>query len=154
MPFSHAIWLWPVAVALHVLEEYPRFISWAQQHASPGYTHREYVQIHAAAVISSALIAGLLWLFPNRALVLLAFTFAVAPGLLFNTFFHAGASMATGSYCPGVVTATLIYLPVFGLITESVRREGLLGANALIGSLAVAGVFHFWEVGHNVFKRW
>jgi hypothetical protein len=60
----------------------------------------------------------------------------------------------TRTYCPGVVTAILIYLPLFILLIERVYAERLLTPFALAASLLVAGLFHTWEVGHNVFKAW
>jgi hypothetical protein len=40
------------------------------------------------------------------------------------------------------------------VITALAYREGLLDMGALIAILVLAGVFHAWEVGHNVFKVW
>jgi len=47
-----------------------------------------------------------------------------------------------------------IYRPLFAVITALASREGLLGMGALIAALLLAGVFHAWKVGHNVFKVW
>jgi len=51
-------------------------------------------------------------------------------------------------------SAVAIYLPLFAVITALAYGEGLLGMGALIATLVLAGVFHAWEVGHNVFKAW
>ena len=47
-----------------------------------------------------------------------------------------------------------IYLPLFAVITALAYRERLLSVGAFIATLVLAGVFHAWEVGHNVFKVW
>ncbi len=40
--FHEAVWLFPLSFILHVLEEWPRFTSWAQRYASALYTQRDY----------------------------------------------------------------------------------------------------------------
>src|ERR1051325_2645214 len=45
-----AVWLFPIASELHVLEELPNFTAWAQRHASPSYTMREYLIVHAVGI--------------------------------------------------------------------------------------------------------
>jgi hypothetical protein len=90
--------------------------------------------------------------FPSRPVVFIFFAFVFTPAVLFNTLFHVGASVLTRSYDPGAITAVAIYLPLFAVITALAYGEGLLGMGALIATLVLAGVFHAWEVGHNVFK--
>jgi len=152
--FRQAVWLFPPAFILHVVEEWPQFTRWAQTYASGQFTRRDYNAIHVAGVFASVLGATLVWLFPNPAVVLLFSTFLFAPSACFNALFHAGASLLTQTYCPGVVTAILIYLPLFILLIERAYAERLLTPLTLAASLLVAGLFHTWEVGHNVFKAW
>jgi hypothetical protein len=151
---SQAVWLFCPAVVLHVFEEYPRFTSWARKHASTAYTQQQYNGLHLAAILISALSAAVVWLFPNHVVLFLFFAFVFAPGVFFNTLFHAGASALTKTYCPGVVTAAVIYLPLFVFITKLVLAARILSAVELAAALFIAGVFHAWEVGHNVFKAW
>lgn len=152
--FRHAVWLFPPAFLLHVVEEWPRFTRWAQIHASPQYTRREYNTTHIAGVCASLLSAALVWRFPNSWIVSVFFAFIFVPGVFFNALFHAGVSILTRTYCPGAITAVLIYLPLSILLTELAYTEGLLAPLTLAASLLVAGLFHTWEVGHNVFKAW
>jgi uncharacterized membrane protein YoaK (UPF0700 family) len=154
MAFTQAIWLFPTVYLLHIAEEYPRFILWAQQHASKSYTQRQYVEIHLAGVIAALLVAAVLSWYPHRWLIFAAFALALAPSLLMNAVFHAGASIITRSYCPGVVTSVFLYVPAFGLLLNAARREHWLGWQSIGAALACAAIFHTWEVGHNVFKRW
>ena len=74
--------------------------------------------------------------------------------MFFNTLFHAGVTVITREYCPGLVTALILYLPLFFFISSLALSEGLLNAGTLSASLVIAGVFHTWEVEHNVFKAW
>jgi len=152
--FRDAIWLFPPAFTLHVLEEWPRFTGWAKRYASPLFTQRDYNTIHVAGIIASLLFTLIVWRFPNRAVVFVFFAFVFAPSLFFNTLFHAGATVVTHEYCPGVITAVTLYLPIFFLVSSAAWRENLLDLRKLIVVLIVAGSFHLWEVGHNVFKAW
>jgi uncharacterized protein with HXXEE motif len=154
LTFAQAVWLFCPAFVLHVLEEWPRFTGWARLHASARFTQRDYNVIHAAGVAMSLLAALIVSRFPNRPVVFIFFAFVFTPAALFNTLFHLGASVLTRSYCPGAITAVAIYLPLFAVITTLAYREGLLGMGALIATLVLAGGFHAWEVGHNVFKAW
>lgn len=152
--FRQAVWLFPPAFLLHVVEEWPQFTRWAQTHASKQFTQRDYNTLHIAGLCASLHSAALVWRFPNPWIVFGFFAFMFAPGVFFNALFHAGASMLTRTYCPGVITAVLIYLPLSILLTELAYSEGVLGPFTLVASLLMAGLFHTWEVGHNVFKAW
>lgn len=154
LSFRKAIWLFPVAFALHVAEEICCFTAWAQKYASPDFTFDSYLKIHAAGIISAFLAAFFLSKYPKRFLVFLFFTFLFAPAVFWNVFFHAGATVYFGTYCPGVVTALVIYIPVFVVVTKTALKEGLLVRKSAGLVIAIAGVFHFFEVGHNVFKAW
>ena len=151
---GQTVWLFCPAFALHVLEEWPRFTGWAKRYASPHFTQRDYNLIHAAGVVASLLTPLIVWRFPNRPVIFIFFAFVFAPSVLFNTIFHVCTSVLTRSYCPGVITAVVIYLPLFAVITDLAYKEGLLGIGNLLVTLVIAGVFHTWEVGHNVFKAW
>ena len=41
-----AVWLFPVAIAIHFSEEAPRFAKWARMHISPLYTDAHWRKIH------------------------------------------------------------------------------------------------------------
>jgi hypothetical protein len=154
LTFAQAVWLFCPAFVLHVLEEWPRFTDWARRHASVRFTQRDYNSIHVAGIAASLLAALLVSRFPNRPVVFLFFAFLFTPAVLFNSIFHVAASVVTRSYCPGALTAVAIYLPLFTVTTMLAFKENLLDMGTLIASLVLAGVFHVWEVGHNVFKAW
>lgn len=154
LTFRGAIVAFPIAVALHVFEEWPGFPEWARRFASPAYSDREYVTIHVVAIVSAALTAALLRAYPKPWLVFAFFAFVFLPGVLCNAGFHAAASVWSGRYCPGVATGLLLYVPYACLLAGLALREGILPLPALLVALALAVPFHALEVGHNVFKRW
>ena len=55
--FRQAIVLYPIATAVHVLEEWPGFPRWARRFASSRYSDREYVITHALTMAGAVAIA-------------------------------------------------------------------------------------------------
>lgn len=154
LSFREAVWLFPFAFLVHVMEELPRFTSWANRYASPRYTFREYLTIHAAGIIGAFIAAVLIQFFQNKVLIFVFFALMFAPGMFFNIFFHAGATIAFRAYCPGLLSALIVYPPTVWLVTERALAEGFLSSKALLASFILAGLFHAAEVSRNVFKAW
>lgn len=154
LSFRDAVLLFPPAVALHVFEEWPGFPAWARRFASPRYSDRAYVVTHLFAVALALASALLVRALPAPWLVFVFFAAVFGPGVLCNAVFHTGASLASRSYCPGVVTGLAVYLPLFAWLAALAVRDGLIALPVLGVALAVAAAFHTLEVGHNVFERW
>ena len=154
LDFRHAVLLWPVATAVHVREEWPRFPAWARRFASPAYSDREYLAVHALTIGSAALAALALWRWPAPWLVLAVATGLFGPGVVWNACFHVGATVWSRTYCAGALTAALLYLPLAAWLGRLAIAEALVGPGALGVALGLALVLHVAEVGHNVFKRW
>lgn len=154
LDFRPAVLLYPVATVLHVLEEWPGFPRWVRKFAAQRYSDREYIRTHVLTIFvasGSALVASTT---PRPWLLFVLFAFALGPALLWNACFHTAASLRWRTYCPGVGTSVLLYLPLSVLLCARVLAEDLLSLPALGAALAVGLAFHMLEVGHNVFKRW
>src|SRR5262245_31793068 len=82
LTFHDAVWLYPAAFVLHVLEEWPRFTPWARKYASESYTQQQYDAIHLAGIGVSIASAAVVYRFPNPPITFLFFTFVFAPSLL------------------------------------------------------------------------
>ena len=82
------------------------------------------------------------------------FAFVLGPGISCNALFHAGATVLSRIYCPGVHSGTFVYVPLSVLLAVLGVRDGLLAERSLLVALIVAAGFHTIEVGHNVFRRW
>jgi len=152
--FRRLVWLFPIAYLLHVLEELPRFTAWAMRYASPNFTMRDYLAVHLTGIVVAVAAPLVISYFSNRFVVFIFFTFVFTPAAFFNIVFHAGATLAFGVYCPGLITALTLYPAVWFLVSRSALREKLLPLPLAIVSLAVAGLFHLADVSHNVFKAW
>ena len=82
LAFRQAIWLFPCAFSLHVLEEWRQFAPWAMRYASHHFTRlcvaanthiassgNVYIMIHVAGIITAFLLASLIQVLPHRWLV-------------------------------------------------------------------------------------
>ena len=154
MSFGQALVLFPLAQALHVFEEWPGFPRWARRFASPTYSDREYIITHVLAILFAIGSVLLVRTFPNRWMVFGFFAFAFGPGIFCNALFHAGATVLSRRYCPGVLSGILVYVPLSVLLAVLGVRDGLLTERSLLVALIVAAGFHTIEVGHNVFESW
>ena len=103
--FRQAVWLFPIAYTLHVLEELPLFTSWARRYASPAFTMRDYLVIHMTGIVVAFVAPLVINRFPHRAVIFGFFAFIFTPAVCFNILFHAGATVAFGAYSPGLLTA-------------------------------------------------
>jgi hypothetical protein len=147
-----AIWLGPVALLLNCLEEFAGFPEWVRRHVNPAFTRRRYVRVHALGMgvwLATALAVSLA---DSPAVMLLAFTFVITPGLLWNTVFHAGASVYYGARSPGVITAAVAFLPLYALLSTAAIAAGAISVGGWLLAAAVAAVFHAAEVRTNVFR--
>jgi hypothetical protein len=152
--FGYALFLLPLATALHVRDEWPGFPQWARRFASPSYGDREYITVHALAIAISLATPLLFASFPRRWVAVSLVAFVLAPNLICNALFHIGASFVSRTPCPGVLTSVAVYLPLGCWLLTLALRDGLLSTTTLGASLAVAAFWHTIEVGHNVFKLW
>lgn len=117
-----AMWLFPVVFALHVREEWPCFPTWAQRYASAAFTRRQYVAIHLTGLIAAVLVPILWRLFPRPAVAFPLFAFVLIPSMGWNAVFHAGATVVSRTYCPGLITA--LTLPPAPVCPELPRHSG------------------------------
>ena len=154
LSFRTAALLYPLITAAHVVEEWRSFPAWAGRFGSPRYSRREYVATHVAALVVATSGALLVRLAPASWSAFVFFTAFFGPSIACNALFHIGGSLLTRTYCPGVVTSVVLYVPATVLLATAVLRAGLLRPTTLAVAFAVAAVFHVAEVGHNVFKRW
>jgi Protein of unknown function with HXXEE motif len=145
-----AVWLFPLATALHFLEEAPRFADWAGKYAWPGYTHQRWRRIHGLGMVFAIAFCGLASMFPNRAVVFLFFALCFSESVL-NGLFHVGATAFSGVYCPGLITALVLYPPLFWYLSQAAYREGLMTNTLGAVGFLIAVAIHAVDVATSVF---
>lgn len=150
LTFREAVWLFPLATLAHFLEEGRRFPSWAREHISPRYTRSHWTRVHSIGLAYAAAFSALVSAVPSRSLVFLYIAVCLAPSV-FNTLFHVGATAFYRSYSPGLITALVVYPPLFLCLGELSFREGLLTPlNGLIAAVLAGGV-HTLDIATSVF---
>jgi hypothetical protein len=143
MPLHFLIWLFPIVIALHNLEEALWFPAWAKRsdrwHAqfTPGSFRFAALVLTASAFLITGLSVASgkqsIWTF-------IAFGYAAA--MLANVVVpHVVVSVATREYMPGLGTGLLLNLPVLSFLLVKAFRDGYVsGWKAAEYSVGVAAV--------------
>lgn len=146
----------PVIYLFHMAEAAPGFVGWMNTMIRTDISRQMFTGMHLVGFLvtvgvsmllatrkssTSALIA-LIWfsfLMPGRAILLL------------------GGTLVTGSYCPGLFTALLLYVPFFGLFFLRIRQHYgislfMMIVMSLIGALpALGNVYYVIVNGDRIF---
>jgi hypothetical protein len=106
------ILLAPIIFLMHAAEETPGFVKWFNNLVTPGISQSLFLSVNAFAFIITIILAGMLAVTKKRfaAILMLAWLGFL---MLANALFHLAAAIAYIKYCPGVVTAVILYLPYF-----------------------------------------
>lgn len=144
---ARVVRLAPVVFAIHVAEEAPGYVDWFNSIVSPGISQRSFLTVNAVAFVITALAAAA----TSRAALL-----AAAGWLSFlmfaNAILHLTGAIVHDRYCPGVVTATVFYLPYFTWFMLLVRKQFAVSAPGLAAIILLAGTPMFVHGYLIVFK--
>ena len=148
--FRQAVWLFPIAFALHVMEEAPQFTTWVNRYASKEFTQADFIKNNALGMALGIVLCILVWFSPSRTIVFLFFATCVTQAF-FNIFFHVGTTVAFHAYSPGVITSLVLYPPLVFYLTRLAYQEGLLSAGMGILVFFLGGAVHTVAVARQVF---
>jgi hypothetical protein len=129
------VWLMPAAYGLHILEEwFGGFPEWPAVLGRNPLPREAFVVINAIALTAMLLAA--------RAAVRREahgwMAIGIATILLTNGLAHILASLATATYCPGLVTGVILYLPLGNLaLLRAWEQAGPLFARGVWTGLAL-----------------
>lgn len=141
----------PLVFIAHVLEEAPNFVGWFNSLVVPPISQPLFLSVNAVCLIITVAIA-----------VVVATARGPVPGLvgaawvgflmLANAIFHIVGSVALRRYSPGLVTATLLYLPFSLLFLRAIVLD--LGVPApAVGSMALLGGVPMYVHGYLIVFR-
>lgn len=68
-----------------------------------------------------------------------------------NSLFHMGVTALSGVYCPGLITALVLYPPLFWYLSQLAYRDGLLTNTLGMVAFLIAMVIHTVDVATSVF---
>jgi len=139
MSLEKWIWMFPVALCVHNLEEAIWLPGWSQRAGywmNPVGTHEFRIAAALLAILGIAVTAWAARGGKQSVGVYLLAGFALA--MLLNVGFHVMATAARSQYAPGVVTAVTINLPVMSyLLRQLFRQNWILWPKALTALIAV-----------------
>jgi len=133
---TQIFWLVPIAYAVHILEETPRFVPWTKKYPwlfTSRFTMRLFIignGAFMAYVLASVLLATT---YPGKWTFILGLS--TASWIFANFLLHAVMTLYTGVYAPGLVTAGAIYVPVSLFIYGSVWQAGMLTPSVAVWSI-------------------
>ncbi len=143
MNFRNLQWLFPVVVALHNAEEAIWFPGWSKRMDLCHARYSPVVFRFAAAVLT--VLAFVITYLSARTGVRTVWTylaFGYMAAMLANALIpHVAITLARRSYMPGVVTGTLLNLPVLSLLVVLALREGYVSGWKAVGyAVGVSGL--------------
>jgi hypothetical protein len=131
--------LLPVVFAAHVCEEAPGFVAWFNSLVDPKISVGLFLSVNATAFVVTSLIALTLAVSPRPTAGVLASGW-VGFLMLANGLVHIVGTAVHGRYCPGVVTGTLLYVPMSFFFVRAVIRELRVPAIAAAGVALLGGI--------------
>ena len=151
--FRRLIWLMPAAFALHIVEEYRgNFPGWVTHVLGGSFNNLAFACNNAVFL---AIMAGLtVWVGKTGSRLAAFLLFAWASGNIFwDALFHVLTTAKFDRYSPGLITASVLYLPISLLVGTAALQSKTLSVKAFLGALALGlcllifviwyGLFHF-----------
>ena len=139
------LWLPAIAVSAHILEEFvwpggfAEWYRWYRPARASSVTTRFLVIVNAL-LVALALLPPQLGATPRG----LAFWLVVAAIGAANALFHLWATASRRAYSPGVVTGTLLYLPLAVVGVRELVATGVVAWGTALQAVAIAIGFHVW----------
>jgi hypothetical protein len=139
MRFEKVMWMSPIALTLHNLEEAVWLPAWSQ-HAGSWESPVGPTEFRVAAAELAIVACGVTYWSTRTGkeavgtYVMVGFMFAI----LLNVIYHVAANLALREYAPGVVTAVLINMPVMGyLLWRAFQERWVTWPKALVALIAI-----------------
>jgi hypothetical protein len=139
MRLKKLVWMFPLALTLHNLEEAIWLPAWSQ-HAGPWELPIGPTEFRVAAVLLATLAYAVTYwsISTGKGAVgtyaLAGFLFA----MLLNVIYHVAATVGLREYAPSVVTALLVNIPVMGyLLWRLFQEQWVTWPRALLAFIAI-----------------
>ncbi len=152
-PFRRLIWLLPVAFAPHIAEEYlGGFPNWVTHVLGGSFSNLAFALNNA--VFMFLMIVFTAWASRSgsrlSALILIAWASA---NIFWDGLFHIVMTAARDRYSPGLITAAVLYMPIFLAVGWSALESRTLNLGPFLGAIVAGlamlglviwyGLFHF-----------
>jgi hypothetical protein len=151
--FRRLIWVMPAAFMLHIVEEYRGgFPAWVTQVLGGSFNDLAFAFNNAAFL---AIMVGLaVWSSKSDSRLAPFLLIAWSSGNIFwDALFHVLTTAWFNRYSPGLITSSVLYLPISLVIGTAALQSQALSAKAFLGALVSGlcllvfviwyGLFHF-----------
>lgn len=123
--YSRLIWLFPIALLFHVIEESNGFAYWATNVLKGEINIDAFYRNNATALIISLFLCSIAASIRTARTTFVLFLWV--SGIQFwNFIFHMYAQYRFQTYSPGYFTAVLLYLPIYSYLSYLSLRERFL----------------------------
>jgi hypothetical protein len=147
------IWLMPTAFAVHIVEEYTGgFVGWVT-HVIGGSMSGLAFALNNAAFMTIMLALTTWCGFTSSRLASFLLIFWVSANLFWDGLFHVIMTAVFDRYSPGLITASLFYIPLSLAVAGAALQSRALSISAffraitlgagLMGFIIWYGLFHF-----------
>lgn len=132
----------PIVFVIHVVEEAPTFVSWFNAHVEPDITEGSFLRVNGTGFVITVFLGAVLAATRDSVSALL-FLGWLAFLMLANGLFHLVATVVDRRYCPGAVTAAVLYLPYFAVFFWAVLKRlripmGVAVVVSVLGAIPMA----------------
>jgi len=132
-----AIFVFCLIYVLHMVEEFTLgFVEWADRY----FGDFDWTQNLIGNAMFFVILAGACYLYYKNPTKYLWAGMSCAMWVLANSFIHISATILGGQYSPGVVTATMLYIPGGLYFLFKWGAKGLLTWKNIVFSFAVGGM--------------
>jgi hypothetical protein len=151
--FRRLVWLMPAAFVLHIVEEYQgNFPAWVTHTLGGSFNNLAFACNNA---VFFAIMVGLtVWVGKSDSRLPAFLLIAWASGNIFwDALFHVLTTAKFDRYSPGLITSSVLYLPISLVIGTAALQSKALSVKAFLGGLALGlcllilviwyGLFHF-----------
>jgi hypothetical protein len=135
-PFRRLIWLMPAAFALHIVEEYRGgFPGWATHVLGGSFNNLAFAFNNAA--FFAIMVGFTVWVSKSGSRLAVFLLIAWSSGNIFwDALFHVLTTAEFNRYSPGLITSSVLYLPISLIISTVALESRALSVKAFLGALA------------------
>lgn len=120
---------------IHTVEEIPDFAAWVSTHFAPLSTYK-FTTTHIPLMLL-VLLASWKAARPNASTSWVVLAVAFQWQFAVNALFHLGTTIGFGDYSPGLVTASVVALPVTTAFFVKIIRERVLSRRRLLAAIGI-----------------
>lgn len=149
------LWLVPIAYAVHMIEETPRFVPWTKKYSwlfTSQFTMPKFIMGNCLFMTYVLVSIFLALFYPGEWTIILGLS--TAAWIFSNFLLHATITLYSGEYSPGVVTAGAIYVPVSLYIYTKFLESGILTPLDILWSIIIGfAVMYIPQLNAVIFER-